>query len=238
MAAVLHRSPNDRGSATHPPKRLLGDVPKFPLVPMECGGRGRPSHDGRIPSTQALREPATVGATDVADGAHSPRDLAVVPVRRPRLPGILPTATGLLRKLLHRARWRRRSLGGAVPELADGSPQFAVVRENVRARGAPGVVERLLEALCETRMETSAAAPMGLACQSLLMRDDGGGVRHPFQYGGAGPTSASELKHRIFGVVSKADHAMLRKDSIDFGCGLADRRRRVVRPSRPWQDRR
>src|SRR5262245_66232931 len=43
-------------------------------------------------------------------------------------------------------------------------------------------------------METPAAAPMGLACQSLLVRDDGGGVRHPFQYGGAGPTSASELK--------------------------------------------
>ena len=64
-------------------------------------------------------------------------------------------------------------------------------------------------------METPAAAPMGLACQSLLVRDDGGGVCHPFQYGGAGPTSASELKHRISGVVSRADHAMLRKDSID-----------------------
>jgi len=35
---------------------------------------------------------------------------------------------------------------------------------------------------------------MGLACQSLLVRDDGGGLRHPFQYGGADPTSASELK--------------------------------------------
>ena len=46
-------------------------------------------------------------------------------------------------------------------------------------------------------METRAAAPMGLACQSLLVRDDGGGVRHPFQYGGASPTSASELKHRM-----------------------------------------
>src|SRR5262249_9929321 len=57
-------------------------------------------------------------------------------------------------------------------------------------------------------METPAAAPMGLACQSLLVRDDGGGVRHPFQYRGAGPTSASDLKHRISGVVSKADHAM------------------------------
>src|SRR5262245_54573109 len=180
---------------------------------MECGGRGRPSHDGRIPSTQALCEPATVGATDVADGAHSPRDLAVGPVRRPRLPGILHLATGLLRKLLRRARWRRRSLGRALPKLADGSPPFAVVRENVRARGTPGVVERFLEALCETRMETPAAAPMGLACQSLLVRDDGGGVRHPFRYGGAGPTSTSELKHRISEVVSKADHAMLRKDS-------------------------
>jgi hypothetical protein len=60
------------------------------------------------------------------------------------------------------------------------------------------------------------------------VRDDGGGVRHPFQYGGAGPTSASELKHRISGVASK----------VGFGCGLADRRRRLVRPSRPWQDRR
>src|SRR4030095_5573337 len=86
--------------------------------------------------------------------------------------------------------------------MAHASPPGAVVRENVRARGAPGVVERLLEALCETRMETPAAAPMGLACQSLLVRDDGGGVCHPFQYGGAGPTSASELKHRISGVVS------------------------------------
>src|SRR5262249_28222021 len=46
-------------------------------------------------------------------------------------------------------------------------------------------------------METPAAAPMGLASQSLLVRDDGGGLRHPFQYGGAGPTSASELKHWI-----------------------------------------
>src|SRR5262249_58759863 len=131
----------------------------------------------------------SVGATDVADGAHSPRDLAVGPVRRPRLPGILHLATGLLRKLLRRARWRRRSLGRALPELADGSPPFAVVRENVRAGGAPGVVERFLEAVCETRMETPAAAPMGLACQILLVRDDGGGVRRPFQYGGAGPTS-------------------------------------------------
>src|SRR5437870_11047774 len=90
MAAVLHPSPNDRGSATHFQERLLGDVPKFPLVPMECGSRGRPSHDGRIPSTQTLREPATVGGSDVADGAHSPRDLAVRPVHRPRRPGILP----------------------------------------------------------------------------------------------------------------------------------------------------
>src|SRR5215510_13788559 len=138
MAAVLHRSPNDRGSATRPPKRLLGDVPKFLLVPMECGGRGSPSHDGRIRSTQALREPATVGATDVADGAHSPRNLAVGPVRRPRLPGILHLATGLLRKLLRRARWRRRSLGRAVPELAEANSPFAVVRENVRMRGTPG----------------------------------------------------------------------------------------------------
>src|SRR5215831_17403989 len=150
MAAVLHGSANDRNSATHLQKRLLGDVPKFLLVPMECRGRGSPSHDGRIPSTQALREPATDGAADVADGAHSPRDLAVGPVRRPRLPGILHLATGLLRKLLHRARWRRRSLGRALPELADGSPPFAVVWENVRARGAPGVVECFLEALCET----------------------------------------------------------------------------------------
>src|SRR6266516_3731545 len=60
MAAVLHPSPNDRGSATHLQERLLGDVPKFPLVPMECGSRGRPSYDGRIPSTQTLREPPTV----------------------------------------------------------------------------------------------------------------------------------------------------------------------------------
>src|SRR5215831_14940935 len=150
MAAVLHRSPNDSGSATHPQKPLLGDVPKFPLVPMECGGRGRPSDDGRIPSTQTLREPATVGTTDVADGTHSPRDLAVGPVLRPRLPGILHLATGLLRKLLRRARWRRRSLGRALPGLADRSPPFAVVRQNVRARCAPGVVERFLEAVCQT----------------------------------------------------------------------------------------
>src|SRR5262245_19043410 len=66
-------------------------------------------------------------------------------------------------------------------------------------------------------METPAAAPMSLACQSLLVRDDGGDVRHPFRYGGAGPTSPSELKHRISEVVSNADHAMLRKDSIDLG---------------------
>ena len=100
------------------------------------------------------------------------------------------------RKLLRWARWRRRrSLGSAVPEMAHGSPPGAVVRENVRARSAPGVVERLLEALCETRMETPPAAPMGLASQSLLVRDDGGGLRDPFQYGGAGQTSAAELKH-------------------------------------------
>jgi hypothetical protein len=66
-------------------------------------------------------------------------------------------------------------------------------------------------------METPAAAPMGLACQSLLVRDDGGSLRHPFQYGGSRPTSTSELKHRISEVVSKADHAMLQEDSIDFG---------------------
>jgi len=53
-------------------------------------------------------------------------------------------------------------------------------------------------------METRAAAPMGLACQSLLVRDDGGGVRHPFQYGGASPTSASELKHRMLSLVCGA----------------------------------
>src|SRR6516165_7536249 len=47
-------------------------------------------------------------------------------------------------------------------------------------------------------METPAAAPMGLACQSLLVRDDGGGVRHPFQYGGAGPTSALRVETSDF----------------------------------------
>src|SRR5205807_6883759 len=153
--------------------------------------------------------PATVGATDVADGAHPPRDLAIDPLHRPGRPGILHPATGLLRKLLGRARRRRRSLGSALPALADGSPPVAVVRENVRARGAPGVVERLLEALCETRMETPPATPMGLASQSLLVRDDGGRLRHPFQYGGAGPTSASEQKHRISGVVSKPLSSLL-----------------------------
>src|SRR5215470_14958513 len=160
MAAFLHRSPNDRGFATHLQRPLLGDFPKFLLVPMECSGRGSASHDGRIPSTQALREPPTNGAADVADGAHSPRDLAVHPLHRLRLPGILPLATGVLRKLRGWARWRRRrSLRRAVSEMAHGSPPFTVVRENVRARGAPGVVERLLEALCETRMGTPAAAP-------------------------------------------------------------------------------
>src|SRR4029077_12508144 len=131
------------------------------------------------PTTQALREPATVVAADVADGAHSPRDLAVYPVHRPRLRGILSLAAGVLRKLLNWPRWRgRRSRGKAVPEMADGSPPFALVRENVRACGAPGVVERLLEALCETRMEAPPAAPMGLASQSLLLRYNGGGLRH------------------------------------------------------------
>ena len=57
-------------AATHLQKPLLGDVPKCPLVSMECGGRRRSCHDGRIPSTQALCEPATIVASDVADGAH------------------------------------------------------------------------------------------------------------------------------------------------------------------------
>src|SRR5437773_11072678 len=99
MAAVLHRPSNDRGSATDAQRPLLGDVPKFPLVPMECSGRGCPSHDGWIPSTQALREPATVGGSDVADGARHARDLALRPVHRSRLPGILHLATGVLRQL-------------------------------------------------------------------------------------------------------------------------------------------
>ena len=90
-------------------------------------------------------------------------------------------------------------MGRAVPEMAQRCPPFTVVRENVRARGAPRVVKRLLEALCETRVETPPAAPMGLASQSLLVRDDRSSLRHPFQYGGAGPTFASELKHRISG---------------------------------------
>src|SRR5689334_22757436 len=104
MAAVLHRSPDDRGSATHPQRPLLGDVPKFPLVPVECGCRRCTSHDGRIPSTQALREPATIGATDVADGTRYPRNLAVRAIHRSWLPGILHPATGVLRKLLCWAR--------------------------------------------------------------------------------------------------------------------------------------
>ncbi|OLD70578.1 MAG: hypothetical protein AUI45_04125 [Acidobacteria bacterium 13_1_40CM_2_56_11] len=91
-------------AATHLQKPLLGDVPKCPLVSMECGGRRRSCHDGRIPSTQALCEPATIVASDVADGAHSPRGLAVRLVHRPRLQGILPLATGVLRKLLPWAR--------------------------------------------------------------------------------------------------------------------------------------
>src|SRR5438874_1740831 len=123
MAAVLRPSPNDRGSATHLQERLLGDVPKFPLVPMECGSRGHPSHDGRIPSTQTLREPATVGGSDVADGAHSPRDLAVRPVHRPRRPGILPLATGVLRKRLHWAEEAKHRT--CTPRsLSDGSSFF------------------------------------------------------------------------------------------------------------------
>src|SRR5438445_928697 len=115
MAAVLHCTPNDRGPATHPQRPLLGDVPKFPLVPMERGCRRRPSHDGRILSTQALHEPTTLGAADVADGARYPRDLAVRPIHRSRLSGILHLSTGVLRKLLYWARCRRRtSLGRAV----------------------------------------------------------------------------------------------------------------------------
>src|SRR5438034_11372352 len=83
------------------------------------------------------------------------------------------------------------------------SPPVEEVQNTVRARGAQRVLARLLQALCETRMETPPATPMGLASQSLLVRDDGSGLRHPFQYGGVGPTSASEQKHRISGVVSK-----------------------------------
>jgi hypothetical protein len=90
-------------------------------------------------------------------------------------------------------------IGRRIRQLVVVLSPFAMVRENVRARGAPGVVERLLEALCETRMETPPATPMGLASQSLLVRDDRGGLRHPFQYGGAGPASASDLKHQISG---------------------------------------
>src|ERR1051326_2784380 len=86
-------------------------------------------------------------------------------------------------------------------------------------------------------METPSAAPMGLACQSLLVRDDGGGIRHPFQYGGVGPTSASESKHWISGVVSKADHAMLRENSIDFGYGLTAAISGSIRHSRSLKTR-
>src|SRR5438034_5545558 len=144
MAAVLRPSPNDRGSATHLQERLLGDVPKFPLVPMECGSRGRPSYDGRIPSTQTLREPATVGGSDVADGAHSPRDLAVRPVHRPRRPGILPLATGVLRKLLRWARWRGGGpRGGPFRGLPIGSRPARWVGKTVGAGGAPGWVDAL-----------------------------------------------------------------------------------------------
>src|SRR5438093_4462158 len=75
MRFLCRRSPNDRGAATHLQKPLLGDVPKFPLVSMECGGRRRSCHDGRIPSTQALCEPATVGGSDVAGTEHILREV-------------------------------------------------------------------------------------------------------------------------------------------------------------------
>src|SRR5437870_13389183 len=89
MAAVLHRSPNDRDAATHLQKPVLGDVPKFPLVSMECGGRRRSCHDGRIPSTQALCEPATIVASDLAMEPHSPRGRPFVLLHRPGLRGFL-----------------------------------------------------------------------------------------------------------------------------------------------------
>ena len=122
-----------------------------------------------------------------------PGRLAVRSLHRPRRPGISTLPASVLRESLDWSRGRPRSLGRAVPEMARGSPPFAVVRKNVRSRGASGVVKCVLEALCETRVETSAAAPMGLAFQSLLMRDDRGGLRRPFQFGGAGSTSASDL---------------------------------------------
>ncbi len=56
------------------------------------------------------------------------------------------------------------------------------------------MAERLLEAVRAARMETSPAAAMGLASESVFVRNDGSGLRDPFQYGGAGSASASKLK--------------------------------------------
>jgi hypothetical protein len=98
---------DERGSAAHIPGRILGDVPKFSLVPMECRCRRRSSHAGGICSTQTLREPTAIGGENVANGTHDEGDLAVRALCRTRLPGILRAAARVLRKLHAgpRGRW-------------------------------------------------------------------------------------------------------------------------------------
>lgn len=180
---------------------------------MECNGRGRPSHDGRFASTQAYasRQPS---APRMSRMEHILREIW----RLVRYVGL-----GFREFFILQQVYFASCSVGLADDEDPWEQRFRSWRMEVRRSrwfgrtfGRTAHRERLLEALCETRMETPAAAPMGLACQSLLVRDDRGGVRRPFQYGGAGPTSASELKHRISGVVSKAILLSLVYGAITF----------------------
>jgi hypothetical protein len=48
------------------------------------------------------------------------------------------------------------------------------------------------------------------------VRDDGGRLRHPFQYRGARPTSASKLNHRISDVISKRLSQLSSQSPVKF----------------------
>src|SRR5678816_1324302 len=200
VAAVLHGTPDERGVAKNFQGRILGHVPKFSLVPMECHCRRRSSDAGGICSTQAFREPAAVGAKNVADGTHHPRALAVRPLRRSWLPGILRVAAGVFRKLHTGPRGRRaRTLGGPIPQMATGCPPLSMVPANVRPCSTSRMVERILETLRATGMGASSAASMGVASQGILVRDNRSRLCHPLQHRGVAPAPSEGQEHGISG---------------------------------------
>jgi hypothetical protein len=158
MEAVLHRRQMSAALRRNPGKTLLGDVPEFPLVPMECVVEGVHPMMAGFRSTQALREPADRRRRKCRGWNTAVREIW----RFVRYVGLGFREFFVCNACTSpAARWaslRRNEPGKIASADGAGSPSSRWFGRTFGPRGSPGVVERILETLCATRMGTPAAA--------------------------------------------------------------------------------